>query len=334
MSTSVSIRAALSLPAEIRSSPVSPSRMQSIRSGLGNLARQIVPATSLPEPTAPPLVRTGIASLDQIVGGIPRGALSEIYGPASSGRTSLMLSLLSGMTRAGEVCALVDASDNFSPHVAAAAGVDFNQLLWVRCNGQQPRKEKQPPRYIANDFAGHDYVESKSIDPKNLAAKANPFADQQQGFFREPPRDRIARSEAFRRVEQSLKVTDLLLQGGGFGLIVIDFGNIAPEVGRRVPLTSWFRFRRTVENTPTALVVLEQEAYAKTCASLVLRAERTETYRCSINPGAPSHALLLRGMNVSLEVERAAHYDFVAGRKKRPHSVRADFRARAFVPNY
>jgi len=296
--------------------------MQSIRSGLGNLARQIVPATSLPEPAAPPLLPTGIPTVDRVVGGIPRGALSEIYGPASSGRTSLLLSLLAGMTRAGEVCALVDASDNFSPHVAAAAGVDLNQLLWVRCNGQQPRKEKQSPRYVGNDFAGHDYV-----DPKNLAAKANPFDDQQQGFFREPPRDRIARSEAFRRVEQSLKVTDLLLQGGGFGLIVIDFGNIAPEVGRRVPLTSWFRFRRTVENTPTALVVIEQEAYAKTCASLVLRAERTEADRCSINPGAPSHALLLRSMNVSLEVERAAHYDFVAGRKKPPHSVRADFRA-------
>jgi recombination protein RecA len=322
MSTSATTRAALSLPAEIRSTDLAPSRVQSIRSGLGNLARQIMPATSLPEPAAPPLVHTGIAAVDRVVGGIPRGALSEIYGPASSGRTSLLLSLLSSMTRAGEVCALVDATDSFSPHIAASVGVDFNQLLWIRCNGQQPRKEKQPPRYVANDFAGHDYV-----DPKNLATNANPFSEQ-QGFFREPPRDRIARSQAFRRVEQSLKATDLLLQGGGFGLIVIDFGDIAPEVGRRVPLTSWFRFRRTVENTPTALVVLEQEAYAKACASLVLRAERTETDRCSINPVAPSHTLLLRGMNISLEVERAAHYGFIAGRKKPPHSVRAKFHAR------
>jgi len=40
-----------------------------------------------------------------------------------------------------------------------------------------------------------------------------------------------------------------------------------------VPLNAWFRFRRAVEDTPTILLLLEQEPHAKTCASLVLRLE-------------------------------------------------------------
>jgi hypothetical protein len=72
-------------------------------------------------------------------------------------------------------------------------------------------------------------------------------------------------------LEQVLKVTDLLLQGGGFGMVVLDLGDIPTESLRRVPLTSWFRFRRTVEPTATVLLLIEQEPCAKTCASLVLQ---------------------------------------------------------------
>ena len=71
-----------------------------------------------------------------------------------------------------------------------------------------------------------------------------------------------------------LKVTDLLLQSGGFGMVVLDLGDIPPESARRVPLTSWFRFRRAVEPTATVLLLVEQEPCAKTCASLVVRLER------------------------------------------------------------
>jgi len=54
-------------------------------------------------------------------------------------------------------------------------------------------------------------------------------------------------------------------------MVAVDFPHIPPADARRVPLTSWFRFRRVVENTPTVLLVLEQEPYARSCASLVLR---------------------------------------------------------------
>ena len=62
----------------------------------------------------------------------------------------------------------------------------------------------------------------------------------------------------------------LLIQGGGFGLIALDLSDIPPQIVRYVPLNTWFRFRRAVEDTSTILVILEQEPNAKTCASLVL----------------------------------------------------------------
>src|ERR1035438_8775612 len=88
----------------------------------------------LRERSAPLTVSTGLAALDALTGGLPRGALSQITGPASSGRTGVMLAALAQATGWREVCALVDASDSFDPASAVAAGVDLERLLWVRCS--------------------------------------------------------------------------------------------------------------------------------------------------------------------------------------------------------
>ena len=64
-----------------------------------------------------------------------RGTLAEIAGEASSGRTSLSLSLLSKLTRTGEVCAVVDANNSFDPCSAVLAKVELENLLWVKCSG-------------------------------------------------------------------------------------------------------------------------------------------------------------------------------------------------------
>jgi recombination protein RecA len=74
-----------------------------------------------------------------------------------------------------------------------------------------------------------------------------------------------------RNIDQAFRTTDLLVQGGGFGLIALDLSDIPPETVRYIPLNAWFRFRRAVEDTPTILIVIEQEPNAKTCASLVLK---------------------------------------------------------------
>ena len=76
---------------------------------------------------------TGLASLDAVIEGFPRGAISEIIGTESSGRTTLIHSLLAASTSKFEICAYVDTSDSFDPVSAAAAGVSLAQLVWIRC---------------------------------------------------------------------------------------------------------------------------------------------------------------------------------------------------------
>jgi recombination protein RecA len=80
-------------------------------------------------------VLTGIPEIDALAGGFPRGALTEICGPPWSGRTTVLLSALASRTAEAEVCALIDARDSFDPRSAEAAGVELQQLLWVRCHG-------------------------------------------------------------------------------------------------------------------------------------------------------------------------------------------------------
>jgi recombination protein RecA len=155
----------------------------------------------------------GVPSIDNLTGGLPRGGLTEIYGPPCSGKTSLLISALASRTAASEVCALVDARDAFDPRSAQRAGVRLQQIVWVRC----------------------------------------------------------------RNADQALRATDLLIEGGGFGLIALDLADTPARIVRSVPLQVWFRFRRAVENTPTILLLLEQESNAKSCASLVLQVRTQET---------------------------------------------------------
>jgi hypothetical protein len=87
--------------------------------------------------------------------------------------------------------------------------------------------------------------------------------------------------------ERALRAADLIIQAGGFGLVIFDLGDTPLRQARRISLTSWFRLRRAVENTPTAIVVIAQEPLAKTCASLVVEMHR----------GTPDWSgRLLRGM--------------------------------------
>jgi recombination protein RecA len=84
----------------------------------------------LKEKPTPDLLPAGIPGID-----IPRGTLTEIHGPVSSGRTSILTGALARATRRPEFCALIDAGDSFDPHSAEEAGVLLPHLLWVRCGG-------------------------------------------------------------------------------------------------------------------------------------------------------------------------------------------------------
>src|SRR5271167_3262747 len=93
----------------------------------------VTPASRLEVRPTPQMVSSGVREIDALTGGLPRGCLTEVCGPASSGRTSILLAALAAATQRQEVCALVDISDAFNPHSAAAAGVNFEKMLWVRC---------------------------------------------------------------------------------------------------------------------------------------------------------------------------------------------------------
>jgi len=182
--------------------------------------------------SAPERVPAGIAELDALTGGLPRGSITEIHGPASSGRSSLIASILAAATARQEICAYVDSSDAFDPVSAETAGVDLARLLWIRCGGHP---------------------------------------------------------------EHALKTADLLIQNGGFGLVVLDLGDISTHIARRIPLASWFRFSRTIENTPTVMVMLERSHTVKTCAALTIEMRR----ECVMWSGAPACSRLLRGARLN-----------------------------------
>jgi len=90
-----------------------------------------LPSLERTDPSA--FVLTGVAPLDACLrGGLPRGQLSEIAGPRSSGRMTLLLQLMAAAARRGEIAALVDTFDRLDVASAGAAGVDLDRVLWVR----------------------------------------------------------------------------------------------------------------------------------------------------------------------------------------------------------
>jgi hypothetical protein len=89
-------------------------------------------------------------------------------------------------------------------------------------------------------------------------------------------------------LDQALRSVDLLLHGGGFGLVAMDLIGAPTRLVRQIPLSFWFRLRRTVENTSTILLVLSRESNAKTCASLVLGMKRESAHWSLQNRRYPS----------------------------------------------
>ena len=101
------------------------------KQGLGSALRPI--AAKRYPPAA-----TGFAELDALLGGgIPCGQITELVGKASSGCTSVALSLLAEATARQEIAAYIDASDCFDPPSAERAGVALDRLLWVRCGDKK-----------------------------------------------------------------------------------------------------------------------------------------------------------------------------------------------------
>lgn len=269
-----------------------------------------IPAALTPRPhVVRPHAATGIASVDALLdGGLPLGAISELAGPECSGRTSLALSFLARMTKEGRVCAWIDVLDALDPASAAAAGVDLERLLWVRCGVQSaahpaarstftlPEKCLVPPGVTkglhGGGFGPHPRMEAKGLSaavsgllhPQAIAARcAEPqhrgpviketFAPSIKLDRANRLANRNAAGKPWPRMEQALRAADLLLLAGGFAAIVLDMAGIAPEYATRVPMATWFRYRAAAERTQASFLLLTQSPCARSSAELLLRFE-------------------------------------------------------------
>jgi hypothetical protein len=210
------------------------------------------------------------------------------------------------MTQAAKVCAWVDVSNALHPESAAASGVDLSRLLWVRCGVLQSTMQSNstegfalPKKYLipppvkkglhGGGFGPHPRNEVKGLSDAvrgflRSEATAPRCAEPQRRikpereFFESdalrqvvPRKKRIVSGKPWSRIEEALRVTDLLLQAGGFSAIVLDMGSIAPEYASRVPLATWFRYRAAAEKNRVSILLLTQHACAKSSAGLVLR---------------------------------------------------------------
>jgi hypothetical protein len=269
-------------------------------------------------------------------GGLPLGAITEMAGPECSGRTALALSFLAGMTREAKVCAWVDTTDSLHPESAAAAGIDLARLLWVRCGvaragNEQPAAQISftlPERYLApapakkglhgGGCGPHPRGEAKGLcdaiggllrpeavapgcaelQPKERTPRAAFGPEIMQASRQDGKRATGGgrRASPYARIEQALRVTDLLLQAGGFSAIVLDLGSIAAEYAMRVPLATWFRYRAAAQRTQASILLLTQHACAKSSAGLVLR----------MQTGDPLHeeSTVFTGVEHRIEIER------------------------------
>lgn len=296
------------------------------------LARKI-PSALTPAPRViRPVAPTGVHEVDELLeGGLPVGAITEMVGPESSGRTAVALSFLRHLTHAGRVCAWVDVSDTLSPESAAAAGIDLARLLWVRCgvykataNPSSEYRFSLPEKYLItastkkglhgggcgghprNEVRGLPGAVSKLFQPEATAPQC---AEPQRRIRPEPetftpqPQSHLPYTSAqantskpLARIEQALRTTDLLLQAGGFSAIVLDMASVTPEHASRVPLATWFRYRAVAERTQASFLLLTQYPCAKSSGELLLKFHPGEARR--------DETTVFAGIEHCLEIER------------------------------
>jgi hypothetical protein len=177
------------------------------------------------------LVPMDVATLDVCLrGGLPRGQLSELAGPRSSGRLTLLLQMMAAATARGEIAAFVDTLDRLDVASAAAAGVDLTRLLWIR--GRD------------SGFGIRDSVGIRDSNPESRVP--NPGLDR------------------------ALKALNLVLQAGGFGVVAIDLADVPTMALRQIPFTTWMRVQRVIEGSDTACVLLTSEPLARSAGGLTV----------------------------------------------------------------
>jgi hypothetical protein len=207
-----------------------------------------LPPLGRTDPSA--LIATDIAVLDTCLrGGLPRGQLSELAGPRSSGRTTLLLQLIAAATGRGEVAAFVDTFDRLDVASAVAARVDLDRLLWVRGQAMSKTDSATDVRWVPGE-------DERGRGPSGLLE---------------------------RTVDRALKALNLVLQAGGFGVVAIDLADVPVAALKRVPFTTWLRVQRCIEGSDTACVLVVPEPLARSAGGLTVTLTGRTTWAGSVD---------------------------------------------------
>lgn len=224
-----------------------------------------LPAVDRTDPGA--CTATDLAALDAALhGGLPRGQLSEIAGPRSSGRTSLLLQMLAAVTARGEIAALVDTFDRLDVASTLAAGIDLDRLLWIRGQAISKTEAAVDVRWVPGESPGGG-------------------ARGGQGGMIE------------RAVDRALKALNLVLQAGGFALVAIDLADVPLVALRRVPFTTWLRVQRTIEASDTACALVVPEPLARSAGGVTLALGGTAAWA-----GTADRSRRLTGLDIAARI--------------------------------
>lgn len=209
-------------PVPLSPAPVSPASRAEHLVSLLRARKLDRTLTSVAPPAMPAQAPWLMPALNQVMrGGLPRGQMSEITGPVSSGRTSLAWAGLAAATQRGERVALIDTFDRFDAATAVDAGVVLPQVLWVR--GQALSKT-----------AG-------AVDPGWVPGVR---AVQGPGTLLE------------RTIDRAIKALTLIVQSGVCTFVVIDLVDVPVPALASIPRATWLRVQRIIEGSATAVLLL------------------------------------------------------------------------------
>jgi hypothetical protein len=137
----------------------------------------------------------------------------------------MVVSAMAAATARGEAVALVDPLDMFDPVSAAASGIDFSRMLWVR-------------------------GEATSSSRVSLSCEYGTLQ---------------------KSLDRAVKAANLILQAGGFGLVVLDLAEIGSQALSRLPFTTWLRLHRVIEGSDTACVLIGSAPIARSAGGVCVQ---------------------------------------------------------------
>jgi len=183
--------------------------------------------------------QTGVPAIDAALGGgLSRGHLSEVVGPRSAGRTTVLCHAMAAAAERGEAVALIDPCDRFDPVSASGLGLDLRRVLWVRGAGD-----------LRVSGTG-DLRVSGTSDLRVFGTN-----DASCGLT-------------------ALKATNLVLQAGNFGLVALDLSDVRAASLRAFPFTTWFRMSRVIEGSQTVVLLVGEDHHARSAGGATIALDR------------------------------------------------------------